>query len=225
VSAAEERARSGCQGASSNRHDDAPTPSKEWNVLAEGPSIYAATPRDLLRGPIVAINDAVRLRHLGRARYWAVIDAPSPRRLNVWQRNCAHLPRPLTVWLPERRRREWLKIQRGDKNYSSRWGWLELEPHARNPSAQPGSWDEISECLSVFMALRECAAHGGTRIRLFGCDMEGVGNAVLGWKKKENATYVERWNRERKLMERYIDLAAARGITIERWRPPKEPKE
>jgi len=189
---------------------------ESWNILCEGPSIYKATPADLLPGPLVAINDAVRLRHLGIPKLWAVIDPVDDKRKSaVWLRNRDHLPLPLTVWTPERRKRHWDMIQLPKG--------LTVETHPRiipKPAQKERDpWDEQAEQLTVFMTIRECVTHGGKHIRIFGCDMQGKGNCVIGFNPTETQTEIDRWSNERRKMTKMVARGADKGIKIERWQP------
>jgi len=182
-----------------------------WNVLAEGPSIKRLRVSDLLDGPVVAINDAVRLPV--PVHYWAVIDPVSMQEGNVFARNAPHLRPPLKVWVPERRLRFWDRLELPEG--------VTLEPHPRDLKATQvkGSWDQMAEQLSIFMSIAECARHGAKRIKVFGADMRGQGNAILGWKEEERQQELDRWSNERAKFVSMVAQGAERGVKIERWVP------
>lgn len=178
------------------------------NVLCEGPSIKDFLPKNLLMGPVAAINHAISVPGV-QVNVWATTDRPT----NLWG------------W-SEPYRHPSLKFFTCDQNMGC---WQELlgeEGVRRCYTAIPtqlfglvNQEDEAVILPTLMPLLGWMDRLGVMRIRLFGVDMSGWGSPI----GHEPYTDIEkpgetwRWTVERTLLSLAIRRYRARGARIERW--------
>lgn len=194
-----------------------------WNVISAGPSAAQVTADDLLDGPTVAINSAIRRIDDGLPiRYWCVHEPPQ----GLWRRHhdelAGWLPQ-VTVWCREcfdsslwRRTYPGARLETYDK---AKWG----------PPWAPGSsiWGTTGRSLitggALPAGLSGCIHRGATQIRLFGVDLQGVGGfahfeptaGTRSKRRRQRLAWEDRWRRERAQLDRMVADAKAHGVEIQ----------
>lgn len=182
-----------------------------WNIISEGPSAAYVTKADLLDGPVVAINMAIRKAEEFRVHVWAVEDDPRV----IWKHAKPYHPELMMVWGAVNHAQTWLRKYPASKLYLT------------EPSLLMDPVDNVAPVLStIFPTLVKAQAHGARCIRVFGADMRGSGSpftkwrpGLLGaWTEEESEQYAARWRVERRMFAHAIRRAKEEGVRIERWK-------
>ena len=180
-----------------------------WNIICEGPSAVAATQADMLDGPTVAVNMAIRACHQGiQVDCWAMED--DPRLLWKYVQDC--LPQFKMVWGALDFREVW-------ESFGYKPDHLFLWEQTRTMGKTDKGDDMVLP--TVFIALMKAKVHGAERIRLFGADMEGSGSPYTSWRPwaEDACGLAHRWENERLVLARAYRRLRGDGCRLERWKP------
>lgn len=211
------------------------------NILCEGPSILKVQQDDLLPGPTVAINMALRMTRRFDVLSWALQD--DPMRLNESvnkhgqrTRRWPDLPPDATLW--------GLVKDYQPEGFFTIWSkpkWLDRL--ASLPDLRAGTRIEcglpaldatfpfkaktypvgLRSGFTIFQTICHAIIRRARHIRIFGADMCGMGNAFMGWFSEENEAWRIRWDEERvKQWPNAMRECEAHGIKVERWMPPDD---
>lgn len=178
------------------------------NLLLEGPSILWAQERDLLFGPVVAVNHAICLDV--PIDFWATSDNPN----KLWE------------WSEPYRTPDLRFFTAGDKNLLLMLDLVEDSQRVYGRGETVIGTDHekrgniiLPTVIPVLAWLLACGAH---RVRLFGCDMRGTHSPLhMSLEFTEDDPH-SRWIVERSLLAHAYRQYRAQGARIERWnRKPK----
>lgn len=189
-------------------------PERRWpcvNVLCEGPSILEFDSRDLLLGPVVAINHALSVP--AKAHVWATTDVPR----NLWE------------WSTPYRRQglRFLTVDTALAAVAGAWNVTASEEelsrvYAVEPTEMFTDAQGIPVILPTLMpTLAWLLKLEVKRVRIFGCDMSGEFGPLSqnAYVSEEGMGWTWRWNVERVLLSHMMRLYRAHGARIERWKP------
>jgi len=189
------------------RHIAALWPEMPWpyaNVLCEGPSIASLDPGHLLKGPVLAVNRAIKLAETLRVDFWAISDRPTL----LWE------------WA-EPYRKEGLRYFSTDQNilpFVPLIGEKRLEKvYTTAPTAIQATKKGYVILPTIVPLLGWLLRQGVRRVRVFGADMTGYGTPILNDYVKESEKARGRWIVERVLFSEAIRAYRERGATLERW--------
>ena len=190
-------------------------PEVSWpyvNVLCEGPSIKDFDRADLLKGPIVAVNRAIALQ-AAPAHFWATTD--DPRHLWAWSE--PYRAKGLRYFTTDTNLLWWQDIL-GETGLSKVYS-VEMTDMKQNDEN-----DRITTLPTIMPLLCWLLRLKVQRVRIFGCDMSGIGGSVDGpgyveWLDKPERSWDSRWHVERVLLAHVTRLYRTTGARVERWAP------
>jgi hypothetical protein len=180
--------------------------SRQWNILAGGPSVWDTPRYALLPGPTIALNRSILLAKRLPVDIWAVWD--DLHRLGIPLSDIKPILPTVEVWGSPKRRHEL-------EDLGVQW-WQELPSGAL--------WDGIKQelCLAqcLYLALDHAHTLGGTHFRCFGVDLQGTWrfNRAMGrWGADASPEEEARWLHERAYFAQCQAKARSHGMILERW--------
>lgn len=180
--------------------------SREWNILAGGPSVWDTPRWALLPGPTIALNRSLLLASRLPVDIWAVWD--SLEALGTPEADLRRYAPSVEVWGARARRHEMERL-------GVRW-WRELPPGVL--------WDAQKQelCLAqvLYLTLDLCEHLGGRHFRCFGVDLQGTwrfNKAGSRWMREASPQEEQRWLHERAYFAAAQEKARGAGMTLERW--------
>lgn len=133
--------------------------SENWTILCEGPSVLRAKPEDVLDGPVVAVNQAIRLHGtLCKVDVWCCEDGPR-------ETPGFKPPRNVIAWSGS------LKIWPWEKRYN-------IKCTGDEPPRLVGGKRNQN---TIFRTIDRCVVRGAKHIRVIGADMNSPEQAER-WK-------------------------------------------
>jgi hypothetical protein len=199
------------------------------NILCEGPSILKVQQDDLLPGPTVAINLALRMTRRFDILSWALQDDPLRNKEWFGLDGTPHLWDLVKDYQPDDFFTIWSKPK-----WFDRLQWLPgLRQGTRIECGLPamdGAFPfkvkqfpvGLRSGYTIFQTICHAIIRRARHIRVFGADMCGTGNAFLGWVPDETEAWRIRWDEERrKQWPAAVRECEQHGITVERWMPPE----
>lgn len=182
----------------------------EWTIVGAGPSIEALDLASAKVGRVVAVNRAF-YRFPALTDVWAASD--NSVRLLKAHEDAEALVRVYKpeVWTQRSYARDW----RGRFPNLSYIALDILDEHGKSAMTLPwggdGEWCRGTTLFALGIVLNKAA----TYVKLLGVDQDGVGGYMNGRPFEDSAWWVERWERERRDLERVIREAAEHGVTVE----------
>ena len=192
-----------------------PTPDGPWetaNVLADGPSVLKVRDRDLLPGPTIAVNCALRMQPFVRVDAWAVVDAP----VVLWDAVREHFKPHMDILTTGNNLESWEKrvdltrILAVEPIYISEAGVEVIDARGRKILMPT-----ITFALAYLFKYRE-ARH----VRVFGADMRGEHGPLhpfLRFSEEDTQTSRQRWIAERVAFAQCIRWYRGEGRRLERY--------
>jgi len=200
------------------------------NVLCEGPSVLRVLPEDLLPGPTVAINQALRLSRRFEILSWSLQDDPIKKTVRFGLEGEHSLWDRVKDYQPEGFFNIWSKPKH-------------IDALASLPGLRPGTRIEcglpaidatfpfkvkqhpvgLRSGFTIFQTLAHAIIRRARHIRVFGADMKGMGSVFTRWVPEEDEAWRVRWDEERKRQwPNAMKECELHGIKVERWVPPED---
>lgn len=192
-------------------------PALSVNVLCEGPSISEVSERDLLDGPVIAINHAIALSRALPIDFWAKVDRPDI----LWRWARQHLGRQVKIFTTENNILLWEEIigrQVNDRLYAHRSTFMVPTKDDPDGFLSDDGKHALLPTLTHLLGWLY-GIPGVQRVRLFGVDMRGSGSPLAeeAFSEDMDSGWKFRWIVERRLLALSARQFRRCGKRIERW--------
>jgi hypothetical protein len=191
------------------------SPDGEWpfaNVLADGPSVLQVQEDDLLPGPTIAINCAIRMQPFVPVDVWASVDSPDL----LWDAVEGHFQPEMDVLttannlLAWERHVELPRILAVEPIYLSKDGVESRDERGR----------KILMPTMIFVLAYLVKYRNVQHVRVFGADMQGINGPLhpfLPFDPVNDEHHDQRWGAERIAFAEATRIFRAEGRQLERF--------
>lgn len=185
---------------------------RQWTMISAGPSMVKVTASDILKGPVVAINRAISIRHRVPVNIWAVWDHPD-RLFGLGYDK--YIYPPLQVWLGPNRFQECYLSALGRVEEPEWEGVFDPEIGFRClPFGFRENLDGKDKTVfTLIYAIEKAVSMGARKIKVLGADM--IGSWAPGKSEEECVKdYGERWSWERWQFSEMVKAAETAGVEV-----------